>query len=295
MSQTHIFNRVALIGLGHIGSSFALALRRGGLAGEIVGTARTQETVETALRLGFIDRGGLDPVAAVAGADLVVICAPVGAIAALGQQIAPHLEPGCILSDVGSTKASVVRDLLPVLPAHAHLVPAHPVAGTEHSGPESGFASLFENRWCILTPPAETDVDAVEKLKRLWQAVGANVEIMEAEHHDRVLAITSHVPHLIAYTIVGTAIDLEQATEQEVIKFSAGGFRDFTRIAASNPTMWRDIFLNNREAVLEIVQRLSEDLAVLQRAIRWGQGDVLFEHFTRARNVRRGVIEAKQA
>jgi cyclohexadieny/prephenate dehydrogenase len=295
MSQTQLFERVALIGLGHIGSSLGHAIRRAGLAGEIVGAARTQETVDAALRLGFIDRGGLDAVAAARDADLVVICAPVGSIAALGQQIAPHLRPGTILTDVGSTKGSVVRDLLPVLPAGVHLVPGHPVAGTEHSGPESGFASLFENRWCILTPPTGTDPAATEKLAALWRAVGSNVEIMDAEHHDRVLAITSHVPHLIAYAIVGTAIDLEQATEQEVIKFSAGGFRDFTRIAASNPTMWRDIFLNNREAVLEIVQRLSEDLAALQRAIRWGQGDVLFEQFTRARDVRRGVIDARQA
>ena len=233
--------------------------------------------------------------AAVRDADVVIIATPISAVEPLGAVIGPLLKPGAILSDVGSVKSSVLRDLANVTPAHAHLVPGHPIAGTENSGPQSGLANLFEGRWTILTPTPDTDRAAVETIAGLWRAVGSNVVEMDAAHHDKVLAITSHLPHLIAYTIVGTAVDLEDSLRSEVIKFSASGFRDFTRIAASDPTMWRDIFLNNREAVLEMLQRLTEDLSALQRAIRWGEGDVLFDRFSRARAIRRGVIEAKQA
>jgi len=230
----------------------------------------------------------------VTGADLVVLCIPVGACRAVSQEIAPHLAPGVIVSDVGSVKAAVVKDMAPLLPATAHFVPAHPVAGTEHSGPDSGFAELFINRWCILTPPQGTDPAAVEKLRAFWAALGAKVETMTPDHHDLVLAITSHLPHLIAYTIVGTADELAQVTESEVIKFSAGGFRDFTRIAASDPTMWRDVFLSNKEAVLEMLGTFNEDLSKLTRAIRRGDGEALFEHFNRTRAIRRGIVETGQ-
>ncbi|MBZ0324841.1 MAG: prephenate/arogenate dehydrogenase family protein, partial [Alphaproteobacteria bacterium] len=236
-----------------------------------------------------------DAAACVAGADLVIVCAPVGAYAAIAAEIAPHLAPGAILSDVGSVKQAVIRDIGPLVPDGVHFVPGHPVAGTEHSGPEAGFAELFDGRWCILTPPPGTDAGAVERLAAFWRGCGSLVEAMDAGHHDRVLAITSHLPHLIAYTIVGTATDLEDSLEAEVVKFAAGGFRDFTRIAASDPIMWRDVFLNNREAVLEILGRFSEDLSALQRAIRWGEGDKLEETFRRTRAIRRSVIEAKQA
>jgi cyclohexadieny/prephenate dehydrogenase len=247
------------------------------------------------MKLGFIDSATLDAREAVKDADLVVICSPVGTYAEIGAAIGPLLKKGATLSDVGSVKDAVVRDLGPHVPQGVHFVPAHPVAGTEHSGPEAGFPELFEQRWCILTPPPGTDPQAVEKLAELWRRCGSNVEIMEARHHDQVMAMTSHLPHLIAYTIVSTATDLENSLQNEVVKFSAGGFRDFTRIAASDPTMWRDIFLNNKEAVLEILQRFNEDLTALQRAIRWGEGDVLFEKFSRTREIRRGVIDAKQA
>ena len=290
-----LFERVTIIGFGLIGSSLARAIRAHGLAGEIVACDRSAEARADIAELGLADRVVEDPAEAVMAADLVVICTPVGSYAALGTAIAPKLAPGAILTDVGSVKQSVIRDLQPVVPNHVHLVPGHPIAGTEKSGPRSGFGSLFEGRWAVLTPPPGTDRAAIDKVAALWRGIGSEVVEMEAEHHDKVLAITSHLPHLIAYTIVGTAVDLEESLQSEVVKFSAGGFRDFTRIAASDPTFWRDVFLNNREAVLEMLQRLTEDLAALQRAIRRGEGDFLYERFARAREIRRGVIEAKQA
>ena len=290
-----LFRRVALVGIGLIGSSLSHAMRRANLAGEIVGHARTRTTRDKAVELGLIARAFANPAEAVKDADLVVFCTPIGAYAEIGQAIAPALKPGAIVTDVGSVKQAVIRDLGPVLPEGVHLVPGHPIAGTEHSGPESGFAELFDGRWTVLTPPPGTDEATVEKVAELWRRCGSQVEIMEPGHHDMVLAITSHLPHLIAYTIVGTATDLEDSLKREVIKFSASGFRDFTRIAASDPVMWRDVFLNNREAVLEILGRFSEDLSALQRAIRWGEGDKLEDLFTRTRAIRRGIIEAKQA
>ena len=290
-----MFNRVALIGIGLIGSSLARRMKRDGLAGHIAVNARTQASLDASMKLGFADSVSLDPREVVKDADLIVICSPVGTYAAIGEVIKGSLKKGAVLSDVGSVKEAVVRDLGVSLPEGVHLVPAHPVAGTEFSGPEAGFAELFEQRWCILTPPTGTDPAAVQKMRALWEQCGSNVEVMEAHHHDQVMAMTSHLPHLISFTIVGTATDLEKSLQNEVIKFSAGGFRDFTRIAASDPTMWRDIFLNNREAVLEILQRFTEDLTALQRSIRRGEGDVLFDKFTRSRAIRRGVIDAKQA
>jgi cyclohexadieny/prephenate dehydrogenase len=289
-----MFEHVALVGIGLIGSSISHAARRKGLAGTISGSARTKATVDTALKLKLIDRGYANAAEAVKGADLVILSVPVGACGALAAEIAPHLRQGAILTDVGSVKAAVVRDIAPHVPKGVHFVPGHPIAGTEQSGPEAGFAELFDNRWTILTPEPPTDKAAVETLKAFWAALGAKVEIMTPEHHDMVLAVTSHLPHLIAYNIVNTAEHLERVTDSEVIKFSAGGFRDFTRIAASDPTMWRDVFLNNKEAVLEMLGRFSEDLTVLQRAIRFGDGETLFRLFTEARAVRRGIIEAGQ-
>ncbi|MGE0121253.1 MAG: prephenate/arogenate dehydrogenase family protein [Dongiaceae bacterium] len=290
-----LFERVALIGIGLIGSSLARAMRRHKLAGHIAGHAQSARTRDKALALGLVDSIHADAPAAVAGADLSIVCTPLGAYAAIGAAIGPHLKPGSILTDVGSVKQAVIRDLGPHVPEHVHFVPGHPVAGTEHSGPESGFAELFQGRWCILTPPAGTDDKAVEKLAEMWRRCGSMIEIMEAAHHDQVLAITSHLPHLIAYCIVGTVTGVEEATQKEVVKFSASGFRDFTRIAASDPVMWRDVFLNNREAVLEMLGRFSEDLAALQRNIRWGEGDKLQDLFTRTRTIRKGIIDAKQA
>jgi cyclohexadieny/prephenate dehydrogenase len=295
MSKQPLFNRVALIGLGLIGSSLARVIKREGLAGHVAGTARSQKTRDKAWELGYLDSIHGDPAACVKDADLVVICAPLGTYAEIGLAMREHLAPGAIVSDVGSAKQSVIRDLGPVIPDGVHLIPGHPVAGTEHSGPESGFAELFQGRWCILTPPPGSDEAAVAKLAELWRRAGSQIEFMEPGHHDRVLAITSHLPHIIAYTIVSTATDLADATQSEVIKFSAGGFRDFTRIAASDPVMWRDVFLNNREAVLEMLGRFTEDLTALQRAIRWGEGDKLQDLFTRTRAIRRGIIDAKQA
>lgn len=288
------FKRVCLIGIGLIGSSLARVMRRDGLADHIVACARKAETLETVTRLGLADSVTSDLVEAVAGADLVIICTPIGAYDAIGRAIGPALSPGCIVSDVGSVKQAVIDALSPHLPDNVHLVPGHPIAGTEHSGPESGFETLFEGRWALLTPPAGTDRKAVEKVADLWRSAGSRIEIMDPVHHDQVLAITSHIPHLIAYTIVGTATDLEDHLKSEVIKYSAGGFRDFTRIAASDPVMWRDVFLNNRDAVLEMLGRFSEDLAKLQRAIRVGDGDAMEELFTRTREIRRGVVEAQQ-
>jgi cyclohexadieny/prephenate dehydrogenase len=289
-----LYDRLALIGIGLIGSSIAHAARRKGLAGSIVAAAPSARTRETALRLGLVEAMYEDPGEAVAGADLVIICAPIGVYGDVAARMAPHLKAGATLSDVGSVKQAVMRDVGPLVPEAVHFIPGHPVAGTEQSGPEAGFAELFESRWCILTPPPGVDAAALERLSDFWRGAGSRVEVMDARHHDLVLAITSHVPHLIAYNIVGTADDLATVTESEVIKFSAGGFRDFTRIAASDPTMWRDVFLNNREAVLEMLGRFTEDLAALQRAIRWGDGQALFDLFTRTRIIRRAIIDAGQ-
>jgi cyclohexadieny/prephenate dehydrogenase len=288
------FNRIALIGFGLIGGSIARAARLQGLVGEIVTTARSAKTRARVAELGIVDAVVESNVEAVKDADLVVLCIPVGACGAVTQEIASHLKPGAIVSDVGSVKGAVVREMAPHLPKTVHFVPAHPVAGTEHSGPDSGFPELFINRWCILTPPEGTDPDAVERLRAFWTALGARVETMTPDHHDLVLAITSHLPHLIAYTIVGTADELAQVTSSEVIKFSAGGFRDFTRIAASDPTMWRDVFLANKDAVLEMLGTFNEDLSKLTRAIRRGDGEALFEHFARTRAIRRGIVEIGQ-
>jgi cyclohexadieny/prephenate dehydrogenase len=289
-----LFGKVALLGIGLIGSSMAYAIRRAELAAHIAGYAPHPDTLESARRIGFADTLHDTPEAAVREADFVVLATPVGAFAALAQAIAPHLKRSAIVSDVGSVKTAVIRDVAPHIPRGVHFVPAHPIAGTEQSGPEAGFAELFDGRWCVLTPTPETDPQAVETVKTFWRRCGSEVEIMDAKHHDLVLGITSHLPHLIAYNIVGTAADLEQVTQSEVIKFSAGGFRDFTRIAASDPTMWRDVFLNNREAVLEVLGRFTEDLTALQRAIRWGDGEALFNLFTRTREIRRSIIEAGQ-
>jgi cyclohexadieny/prephenate dehydrogenase len=290
-----VFARAALIGFGLIGSSLARVLRRDRLAGSIVACARSQASLDVARSLGLADEFTLDPAAAARGADLVVIAAPHSAYAELGQRIGPALAPGAILTDVGSVKGAAVRDLQPHVPAGVHFIPGHPVAGTEHSGPAAGFAEMFDGRWCILTPVPGTDPAALDRLRRMWESAGMKVEIMTAEHHDMVLAMTSHLPHAIAYTIVGTATDLEETMRAEVIKFSAGGFRDFTRIAASDPVMWRDVFLANREAVLEVLQRFTEDLTALQRAIRWGEAEKLEALFTRTRAIRRSVVEANQA
>lgn len=289
-----VFSKIALIGAGLIGSSIAHASRRGGLANHISAYIPRDETRARAAKAGFADSLHADIASAVAGADLVVLATPIGTFGEITKQAAPHLMPDAILTDVGSVKGAVVRDVSPYVPAGVHFIPAHPVAGTEESGPESGFAELFDGRWCILTPLPGTDPAAVQKLKDFWRRCGSDVEIMDVRHHDLVLAITSHVPHLIAYNIVGTAADLETVTRSEVIKYSASGFRDFTRIAASDPTMWRDIFLNNRDAVLEMLGRFNEDLAALQRAVRWGDGEALFNLFTRTRAIRRSIIEAGQ-
>jgi len=289
-----VIGRLALIGVGLIGSSIARAARARGAAREIVATARSEATRRRVAELGIADRVVETNAEAVEGADLVIVSIPVGACGPVAQEIAPHLKPGAIVSDVGSVKGSVVRDMAPHLPANVHFVPAHPVAGTEYSGPDAGFAELFVNRWCILTPPPGADPAAVEKLATFWTALGANVETMTPAHHDLVLAVTSHLPHLIAYTIVGTADELAEVTQSEVLKFSAGGFRDFTRIAASDPTMWRDVFLTNKDAVLEMLGTFTEDLAKLTRAIRRGDGDALFDHFTRTRAIRRGIVQIGQ-
>lgn len=295
MEESLRFERVAFIGLGLIGSSLARRMKRDGLAARIAGAAKTEATRSKSLALGFVDEVFADPAEAVAGADLVMLCAPVGANHEIARRIAPALADGAIVSDVGSVKRAVIRDVAPNLPAGVHLVPGHPVAGTEYSGPEAGFAELFEGRWCILTPEPETDARAVERVTALWRHAGSMVEVMDAEHHDLVLAITSHLPHLIAYNIVGTVAELEESSKREAFKYAAGGFRDFTRIAASDPVMWRDIFLNNRDAVLEMLGRFTEDLTALQRAIRRGDGKTLENLFRRTREIRRGVIEAKQA
>jgi cyclohexadieny/prephenate dehydrogenase len=287
------FERVTIIGLGLIGSSIARAVRAEMPTVRVIGHDRDPDVRARSEALGFCHDIADSTGAAVTDADLVILCVPVGAMGAVAAEIADDLPSEAIISDVGSSKATVIENLRKALPK-AIIIPGHPVAGTEHSGPEAGFATLFKGRWCILTPPSDAPEAAVFRLRSFWETLGANVEVMDAKHHDLVLAVTSHVPHLIAYTIVGTASDIEDVTRSEVIKYSAGGFRDFTRIAASDPTMWRDVFLNNKEAVLEVLQRLTEDLAAMQRAIRWGDGDTLFEAFSRTRAIRRGIIEQGQ-
>ena len=289
-----LYKRLALIGVGLIGSSIARAARAQGAVHSIVATARSAATRRRVAELGLADQVVESNGAAVEGADLVIVCIPVGACGTVAKEIGPYLTAGATISDVGSVKGSVVRDMGLHLPKNVHFVPAHPVAGTEHSGPDAGFAELFVNRWCILTPPEGTDPKAVDKLAAFWRLLGANVEKMSAEHHDLVLAITSHLPHLIAYTIVGTADEMQTVTRSEVLKFSAGGFRDFTRIAASDPTMWRDVFLANKAAVLEMLGRFNEDVSALTKAIRKGDGETLFKHFKRTRAIRKGIVDIGQ-
>ena len=289
-----IFDRVALIGLGLIAGSMSLAMRRGKLAGEIVGFARSKETRDSAREINLVDRVEDSIEEAVKDADLVVLCVPVGAMGAVTKAIAPYLKKDAIVSDVGSVKMSVFEAVIPHLPDGIEFIGTHPMAGTEHSGPYSGFASLFDNRWCLIVAPEGAQQYKVDQLTALWKGIGANVEFMEPDHHDLVCAVVSHAPHLIAYTMVGVADDLGRVTDSEIIKFSAAGFRDFTRIAASDPTMWRDVFLTNKDATLEILGRFTEELFALQRAIRTGDGDQLFDYFTRTRTIRRGIIEAGQ-
>jgi len=289
-----MFDHIALIGIGLIGSSIARVVRREGLARRITIATRSPETLARAEELGLGDDYTSDLAEAVRGADLVIVSVPVGASGAVAEAIRPALKPGAILTDVGSTKGSVIAQMAPHVPAGVHFIPGHPLAGTEKSGPDAGFADLFQNRWCIFTPLPDTDPAALETLSAFWRRCGANIDTMDAEHHDKVLAIVSHLPHIIAYNIVGTADDLEAVTESEVIKYSASGFRDFTRLAASDPTMWRDVCLHNKDAILEMLARFSEDLAYLQKAIRWSDGDKLFDLFTRTRAVRRSIIEAGQ-
>ncbi len=292
--MTEVYARVALIGLGLIASSMAHAMRAQGLAGEIVGHAKSAETRAVALQIGLCDRVCATAAEAVQGADLVVLAVPVGAMAAIAAEIAPHLAPGATVTDVGSVKQAVIAAVAPCLPAGVTFIPGHPMAGTEYSGPRSGFATLFQNRWWLLTPLPDTDADQIARLRTLLEAMGARVDTMDAEHHDLVLAVVSHTPHLIAYTMVGVADHLAQVSNSEVIQYSATGFRDFTRIAASDPTMWRDVFLTNKDAVLDVLGRFTEELFVLQRAIRMGDGDLLHDYFTRTRAIRRGIIEAGQ-
>ncbi len=289
-----LFDKVAIVGLGLIGASLCRAAREQRLAGRIVGADADPAVRRRAAEIGLADVVADTVAEAVAGAGLVMLCTPVGAMAAAAAAMADHLAPGAVVSDTGSVKVAVIEAVAPHLPRHAHFVPAHPVAGTEYSGPDAGFATLFANRWAILTPPDGTDAAAVAAARRFWEGCGANVEVMGAAHHDIVLAITSHVPHLIAYNIVRTASDLEKVTQAEVMKFSAGGFRDFTRIASSDPTMWRDIFLNNRDAVLDVLGRFNEDLSFLQRMVRDGDGQGLHDLFTRTRAIRRGIVAQGQ-
>ncbi|WP_439123087.1 prephenate/arogenate dehydrogenase family protein [Marivita sp.] len=292
--MTHIYDRVALIGLGLIASSMFWSIKRGGLAGHVTGYARSAETRETARRIGLCNTVCDTLAEAVRDADLVVLAVPVGVMGQLASDIAPYLKAGATVTDVGSVKGQVISDVAPHIPDGVHFVPAHPLAGTEHSGPKSGFATLFDNRWCLIVPPEGSAPEAVETLSRFWRGLGSNVDVMEPDHHDLVLAVTSHCPHLIAYTMVGVADDLRRVTDSEVIKYSAAGFRDFTRIAASDPTMWRDVFLSNKDATLEILGRFTEELFALQRAIRQSDGEMLHDYFTRTRAIRRGIIEAGQ-
>ena len=290
-----VFGRLSLLGMGLIGSSIARAAREHGAATEIVAHDHAPHTLARVTHLNIADRVEADLAAAVNGADCVILCAPVGAYAGLAAAIAPHLAPGCIVSDVGSTKQSVIRDVSPLLPPGVHFVPAHPLAGTEHSGPDAGFAALFQGRWCLLTPPPQTDAAAIDTITAFWRRLGSMVSVMEPAHHDRVLAIVSHLPHLIAFTICGTADDLADETRQQVLQFAATGFRDFTRIAASDPTMWRDVFLNNREALLEMLARFTEDAQALAKAVRWGDADYIEDRINRGRKIRKSLIELKQA
>jgi cyclohexadieny/prephenate dehydrogenase len=292
--MTAIYDRVALIGLGLIASSMFWSMKRGGLAGHVTGYARSAETRDTARRIDLCDTVCDTLSEAVADADLVVLAVPVGVMGQLAEEIAPYLKSGATVTDVGSVKGQVISDVAPHIPEGVHFVPAHPLAGTEHSGPESGFATLFDNRWCLIVPSEGSSPEAVETLSRFWRGLGSNVDVMAPDHHDLVLAVTSHCPHLIAYTMVGVADDLGRVTDSEVIKYSAAGFRDFTRIAASDPTMWRDVFLTNKDATLEILGRFTEELFALQRAIRQGDGPLLHDYFTRTRAIRRGIIEAGQ-
>ncbi len=292
--MTVIYQRVALIGLGLIASSMALAMRAGGLVGEISGHAKSAETRDIAVEIGICDRVFASAAEAVDGADLVVLAVPVGAMSDIAAEIGPHLKPGATVTDVGSVKQAVIAAVAPHIPAGVTFIPGHPMAGTEYSGPRAGFATLYRNRWWLLTPDAETDPAALARLRRLLEGLGAKVDTMDAAHHDLVLAVVSHTPHLIAYTMVGVADHLAQVSNSEVIQYSATGFRDFTRIAASDPTMWRDVFLTNRDAVLDILGRFTEELFALQRAIRMGDGPLLHEYFTRTREIRRGIIEAGQ-
>ena len=295
MSET-VFRRLAVIGLGLIGSSVARrAMRDGTISDEIVGCDLSSEVRDRARALGLAHRIEADPAGAVAGADGVLLCVPVGALGGVAAAIMPHLAPAAILSDVGSTKQSMLREILPILRRDVALVPGHPLAGTEYSGPDAGFATLFEGRWCLLTPPDGTDREAVARIERLWRLCGARTRQMDAAHHDRVLAIVSHLPHLLAFTICSTADDLADETRGEVLEFAASGFRDFTRIAASDPVMWRDIFLNNREALLEMLARFTEDAQAMARAIRWGDESFIVERIERGRAIRRSLIELKQA
>ncbi|MBW4981526.1 prephenate/arogenate dehydrogenase family protein [Mameliella sp. CS4] len=292
--MTVIYERVALIGLGLIASSMFWAMKRGGVATHVTGYARSEETRETARRIGLCDEVCDSAIDAVKDADLVVLATPVGVMGRVAEEIAPHLKPGATVIDVGSVKRTVIEEVGPHIPEGVHFVPCHPMAGTEHSGPEAGFSTLFDNRWCLIVPVEGTDPAEVERMQAYWQALGSNTEVMEAEHHDLVCAVVSHIPHLIAYTMVGVADDLRRVSDQEVIKFSAAGFRDFTRIAASDPTMWRDVFLTNKDATIEILGRFTEELMALQRAIRTGDGEQLHAYFTHTRAIRRGILEAGQ-
>ncbi|WP_421916099.1 prephenate/arogenate dehydrogenase family protein [Mesorhizobium sp.] len=289
-----MFEKIALVGIGLIGSSLARVIRREGLAGHVAISTRSTATLARAKELGLGDSYTTDAEEAVRDADLVIVSVPVGSSGAVAEEIAPALKPGAILTDVGSTKASVIAQMQPYVPAGVHFIPGHPLAGTEKSGPDAGFADLFDNRWCIFTPLPDTDPEALERLSEFWRRCGSNIDTMDPQHHDMTLAIVSHLPHIIAYNIVGTADDLESVTKSEVIKYSASGFRDFTRLAASDPTMWRDVCLHNKDAILEMLARFSEDLASLQRAIRWGDGEKLFDLFTRTRAIRRSIIDAGQ-
>lgn len=288
------FDKIALIGIGLIGSSLARVIRRNNLAGHVSIATRSEKTLKEARALNLGDSYTTSNAESAQGADLVIVSVPVGVSGAVARDIAPALKAGAIVTDVGSTKASVIAQMQPHVPAHAHFTPGHPIAGTEHSGPHAGFAELFVNRWCILTPLPGTDEKALRQLSAFWTACGSKTDLMDPGHHDLVLAAVSHLPHIIAYNIVGTASDLEKVTNSEVIAYSASGFRDFTRLAASDPTMWRDVCLHNRDAILEMLARFSEDLALLQRAIRWRDGDALFNLFTRTRAIRRDIIEAGQ-
>ena len=292
--MTQRYERVALIGLGLIASSMFWSMKRGGVVGHVAGHARSAETRETAVRIGLCDTVHATAAEAVAEADLIVLATPIGVMGDVARDIAPHLKPGATVIDVGSVKRTVIETVGPHIPEDVHFVPCHPMAGTEHSGPESGFASLFDNRWCLIVPQDGTDAAVIVRLEAFWQALGANTEIMETDHHDLVCAVVSHVPHLIAYTMVGVADDLRRVSDQEVIKFSAAGFRDFTRIAASDPTMWRDVFLTNKDATIEVLGRFTEELLALQRAVRTGDGEQLHAYFTRTRAIRRGILEAGQ-